>query len=94
MSHHSSVPDDRQKALMEAMKHAMGEYPDGRLNAQDAGALALSVGVEGNSVVLRFPKPVAWIGFTGDQAMEIAQLLMTYGRRAGITAQVVLRIGE
>jgi len=91
MSHHSSEPN---RAMSEAMKQIFGEYPDGKLNAQDAGAVALTLGVEEGRVVIRFPKPVAWIGFTGDQAMEIAQLLIKHARTAGITAPVVLRIGE
>lgn len=91
MSHHSSEPN---KALSDAMRQLMGEYPNGRLNEQDAGALAMSVGIEDGRIVMRFPKPVAWIGFTGDQAMEIAQELIKWARRAGVTAPLVLRIGE
>lgn len=94
MSHHSSEPDSRQTALADAMKNLMGEYPDGRLNANDAGAVAIQVGVENDRVVIRFPKPVLWVGMTGDEAIDIAQALMKHARRAGITAPIVLRIGE
>lgn len=91
MSHHSSEPNN---ALSDAMRRLMGEYPNGRLNAQDAGALAFAVGVEEGRVVLRFPKPVAWLGMTGDEAIGLAQVLIKHARRAGITAPLVLRIGE
>ena len=94
MSHHSSMPDENQKALSEAMKGLMGEYPDGRLNADDAGAVAMQIGTEDSRVVVRFPKPVAWFAMSGDEAMGLAQSLMTHARRAGITAPFVLRIGE
>lgn len=87
MSHHSSE-------LSAAMRDLMGEYPNGRLNEDDAGAIAMQVGTEQDKVVLRFPKPVAWIGMTGDQAMQLAQDLMKHARHAGITAPVVIRIGE
>jgi hypothetical protein len=87
MSHHSSE-------LSEAMRQLMGEYPDGRMNKDDAGAIAMQIGVEEGRVVMRFPKPVAWIGFTGDEAMEIAQVLMKHARKAGLTAPAVIRIGE
>jgi hypothetical protein len=85
MSHHSSE-------LSEAMRALMGEYPNGRLSKDDAGAIAVSIGEESGRVVMRFPKPVAWIGFTGDEAMEIAQTLMKHARAAGLTKPVTIRI--
>ena len=72
----------------------MGEYPAGRLNADDAGAIAMQVGVESERVILRFAKPVAWMGMTGDEAMGLAQVLIKHARAAGITAPMVLRVGE
>lgn len=91
MSHHSSKPN---AALSESMQRLLGEYPDGRMNEDDAGAIAMQIGTEQGRVVLRFPKPVAWVGMTGDEAMQLAQDLMRHARRAGITAPVVIRIGE
>lgn len=91
MSHHSS---EMSEQLSAAMRSLMGEYPDGRLNKDDAGAIAVAIGEEGGRVVMRFPKPVAWIGFTGDEAMEIAQTLMMHARKAGLTHPAVIRIGE
>lgn len=76
------------------MRALMGEYPNGRLNKDDAGAVAIQIGEESGRVVMRFPKPVAWIGFTGDEAMEIAQTLIKHASKAGVTVPVVLRIGE
>lgn len=93
MSHHGNNPPFIQKVLSEDMKKLMGEYPDGRLNAEDSGALSFAVGVESGKVVLRFPKPVAWIGFTGDQALEIAALLIKHARHAGVTSPLVIRLG-
>lgn len=91
MSHHSSKPNP---AMSELMRSLMGEYPNGRMNADDAGAIAMQVGVEEGRVVVRFPKPVAWIGMSGDEAIGLAQMLMKHARAAGITAPVVLRVGE
>jgi hypothetical protein len=91
MSHHSSEP---KKELQQAMRSLMGEYPDGRLNAADAGAVAMQVGVEEGRVVMHFAKPVAWVGLSGDEAMQWAQTLIKHARRAGLTAPMILRIGE
>lgn len=54
---------------------ATGEYPEGKLNPDDEGELKMAVGTEGGRVVMKFGKPVAWIGFTDAQAREIAALL-------------------
>lgn len=94
MSHHSSEPPHVQKALSEHMKKLLGEYPDGRMNASDAGAIALAVGVEEGRVVLRFPKPVAWVGLTGNEALDIAALLIKHARHAGVTSPLVIRLGS
>jgi hypothetical protein len=93
MSHHGHDPE-RAAAMSGLMKQLMGEYPNGRLNKDDAGAVAMAVSSESSVVRLDFPKPVTWIGFTGDQAIQLAQDLMKHARRAGITTPVVLRIGE
>ena len=91
VSHHSSTPNP---AMSAAMKQIFGEHPNGRLNADDAGALPLVITTENGVVKMEFPKPVAWIGFTGDQAMEIAQTLIKHARKVGVKNPLVLRIGE
>lgn len=93
MSHHGSNPPFVQKALSDSMQKLLGEYPDGRLNEHDSGAVAFAVGVEEGRVVLRLPKPVAWIAFTGDEALEIAQALIRHARHAGVTSPLVIRLG-
>lgn len=93
MSHHSSKPPFIQQALHDEMKKLLGEYPDGKLNADDAGALAYAVGVENGKVIMRFPKPVAWVGFNGDQALELAAALIKHARNAGVTSPLVIQIG-
>ena len=95
MSHHgSNPPPEVQQALRDAMGQLLGEYRNGKLNADDAGALAFAVGVEAGRVVLRFPKPVAWMGMTGDEALELAQLLIKHAKSAGITSPLVIRLGS
>lgn len=93
MSHHGSNPPFVQKALSEHMQKLMGEYPDGRLNPDDAGAVSMAVGVEEGRVVLRFAKPVAWVGLTGNEALELAQSLIRHARHAGITSPLVITLG-
>lgn len=102
MSHHGNTPlpgnestneATTQRQLSEAMRKLMGEFPDGKLNPDDSGAVAMAVGVENSRVVLRFPKPVAWVGMTGDEAFELAQMLLRHARNAGVTAPLIIRVG-
>lgn len=92
MSHHSSEPTPGQRAMHEALRQTLGEYPQGRLNPNDAGALPMVVREEGGKVIIEFPKPVAWIGFTGDDAMQLAQTLMKHARSVGLTKPFTLQV--
>lgn len=92
MSHHGNDPE-AQRAMSELMQQIFGEFPDGKLNQNDEGALAVMVGNENGKVVIRFPKPVAWIGFTPEQAIDIAQTLITHARKCGLAIPLVLRVG-
>jgi hypothetical protein len=104
MSHHGAIPPDmtpeERAALLRAeremsasMRKIFGEFPDGKLNPSDEGALAVMIGHEGQSVVMRFPKPVACIGFTPEQALGIAETLISHARKLGLSVPLVLRIG-
>jgi len=50
------------------------------------------VGVESGKVVIHFAEPTAWFGMTGDQAMDLAAVLMKHARSVGLTkpATIVL----
>lgn len=104
MSHHGAIPPDMtpeeraeqiaaEREMRRAMKNLLGEFPDGKLNPSDEGALSVMIGHEGKSVVMRFPKPVAWIGFTPEQALGIAETLISHARKIGLTVPLVLRVG-
>ncbi len=94
MSHHSSQgPFDEkpmseliEKPMSELMRQVFGEHPDGKL-------LALIVGRENNRVVIQFPKPVKWIGFTADEAVGLANRLIEHARKCGSTTPLVVEVG-
>lgn len=106
MSHHGSNPlgnnplfrklmaqaETTGDPLKDAQRKLQGEYPDGRLNAVDEGALAMMVGHENGKVVMQFASPTAWIGFTPEQAMDIAQMLITHARQAGIVGVYTIKL--
>ena len=78
--------------LKDLQRKLQGEFPDGRLNPGDEGALAVMIGHEKGKVVMQFPTPTAWIGFTPEQAMDIAQTLITHARKAGIVGVYTLQL--
>lgn len=90
MAHHSEdelTPEIARFILRDRLEETMrneakkmqlgstGQYPLGKLAPTDEGELRLAVAHTPDKVVINFGKPVAWIGFTADQADEIAALL-------------------
>ncbi len=97
MSHHGKNPMEGNEFLEKLLRESsettgdplrdlqrklQGEFPDGRLNAHDEGALAVMVGIEKGSVVMKFPTEVAWLAFTPEQAKGMAQILTSYATKA------------
>lgn len=65
----------------EAMKSfkkigATGNFPDGKLNSSDEGEIQIGIKQIDGRVVMNFGKPIEWIGFTKEQAVQIAESLI------------------
>jgi hypothetical protein len=81
MSHHSTEPFDEtiENLFSDECKRMKlgptGKFPLGKLTETDEGEILMGVAVHDQKVVLNFGTPVAWIGFTSDQAHSIADLL-------------------
>jgi len=59
---------------------ATGAFPEGRISEDDEGELRLGVTREGEVIKLAFGKPVAWLGFPPETAIELGKMLI---KRAG-----------
>lgn len=92
MSHHSSDPS-QQRELSAAMKKMFGEFPDGRLNEHDEGAIPVAIGHQDGRVTMQFPRNLNFIGFTADQAVDIAQTLIEHARKCGSNKPLTVKIG-
>jgi hypothetical protein len=57
---------------------ATGDYPKGKLNADDEGGLMVKISTEGDTVRVDFGKPIAWIGYDPDGAIEFASKLIDH----------------
>ena len=69
---------DRQKLINSLLANplgATGNFPDGKLNENDQGELALSIGIdrEKNVIIMNFGTQVAWIGIPKQQAIEMGE---------------------
>lgn len=92
MGHHSQIPMTKQSDLQRALEseadklRAMIEseagptlrYPHGKLTEHDEGEIQIKIGGDPQTqrVLIDFGKPTAWIGFTPQQARELAQSLI------------------
>lgn len=87
MAHHSSFPpSDDFRALFETFGQQQpgptGRFPLGKLVPEDEGEIAVAFTHAGGKVVIDFGKPVAWVGFTPDQADAIADALREHATKA------------
>ena len=55
-------------------------FPRGKLNDSDEGALAIRIGVQDKTVIIDFGKPVEWIGFGYQEAVELAKNIMKHAK--------------
>lgn len=54
------------------------QYPRGKLNDDDDGELEMAIGVIGETVIVRFGKPVTWFGMGAHEARGLAELLLKH----------------
>lgn len=55
-----------------------GTYSDGKKGEDDEGDLRFQVAHSGDDVRIDFGKPVAWLGFPKDQAIQFAMLILKH----------------
>lgn len=77
MAHHSSSPGDFN---LSDFLGPTGKFPRGKLTERDEGETRIAIGSSNGAVVMDFGKPTAWIGFTPEQADEIAESLREHAR--------------
>lgn len=51
------------------------QYPQGKLNEDDEGQLAIALGIENDNVILHFGKRVAWIAGDPDFIDQLADAM-------------------
>src|SRR5262245_41552954 len=87
-SHHGEPASNRPESeimrrLLDQLEGtARREYPRGRMGADDEGALSLAVSADrkAGTVVIRFGKPVEWIGLAPADVAALVKLLIRQAR--------------
>ena len=54
------------------------KYPRGKLNANDEGALRFMARVVGNTLIVDFGKPVAWLGLGLHEVTRMREMFEKY----------------
>jgi hypothetical protein len=52
------------------------QYPRGKLNTDDEGALETRIAVKDKTVIIDYGKPITWLGLGANDARELAQVLL------------------
>lgn len=71
----------RLKSLSDRLKNPndlgpTGKFPDGKIADNDEGEIKIGITTMNEKVVLEFGKPIYTVGFTADQAISIASVLV------------------
>lgn len=80
IQHHSDNSDHRE-ALDRFMSQITGSgkraWPNGRINGEDDGATAYAIAADPvrKVILIRFPKPMEWIGFDVKSAAQLRDAL-------------------
>ena len=59
---------------------ATGNFHDGKLNENDEGEIMVGITEYDGRVIMNFGKGIRWIGFTKEQAKQIADSLLKHSK--------------
>lgn len=76
--HHESFDDPLKERLLDQfLNRARPDFPEGRLNSRDGGALSFAVAVDRKNqvVIIDFGKPVSWFALPKKELQQLIDLL-------------------
>jgi hypothetical protein len=93
MSHHREGDGSLFRRFPAEYQHfsreVAGTFPEGRLDEDDLGAIAVALGVRAGIVELVFPKPIDSFGFEPELARDFAEKILEKAREIdGVEAHV------
>ena len=81
MAHHGSkLPEFMEREARRMNLGATGQHPRGKLADGDEGEIQIAVGNDPKTrtVLLNFGKDISFIGFSPEQALEVAEALQKH----------------
>jgi hypothetical protein len=69
---------------------ATGDWPQGKLNEDDEGGLAVEISTVGANVRVDFGKPVAWLAMDPDGALALASGIIEHAMRIKLRGLALL----
>lgn len=60
------------------------QYPRGKLNESDQGALTISISIKEKTIIIDFGKELSWIGLDKATAIHFSKQLSIYASRIEI----------
>lgn len=77
INHHGKQSDLMRRFIEEQMGVAKREYPAGRMGAEDDGVLTYAMANDDRhrTIIIRFPKPIEWIGMGLQEAVQLRDSL-------------------
>ena len=75
---------ESRRAKRRAKLGPTGDFPHGKLNAQDEGGLTMAIGLadDGKTVTIDFGKKIAWFGLPKEQAIAFAMTILKHATGA------------
>ena len=71
---------------------ATGEFPQGKLNADDEGGIICAVSIEGDKVRIDFgPKAIAWVSIDPDGAIAFASAIVDKAMAVKLRGAKIMR---
>ncbi len=78
------IRDQNKAVFRQANLGPTGQFPEGKMAEHDEGEISFAVGHPGGKVVIDFGSPVAWVGMEPQQAVALANTLISHAKKARI----------
>lgn len=79
------TPEERRhmEKMFEGLKKDLklgptGQFPEGKIHRSDQGQLSMAIGHKDGKVFITFGVATDWIGFTKEQALQLATTLVNH----------------
>lgn len=68
------------------------KFPNGKLNDEDEGELAIRISTESGNIRLDFAEPMTWFALPPEMAIDLAASIISAARKTGCKTPLVLKL--